>query len=467
MAPPLIQRLRTQPLVLQFLVAGAGVMLAAMLVIGVWITARIEQSVVDNTASAAALYLGSFVAPISQELAANETLSEPATRALRESFEASGLGERIVAFRIWKPGSRVDLRHRPVDRRQALRADRGAQGRLVGPGQRQLRRPRHPPEHPRRRPGRAAAPRLRAAARGLVGPDHRRRRVLRGRDRPAPRPRQRPHDELAARRRGLLPTGLLLLGIVRAGGRTIARQEAMLREQVTESRTIAAQNSDLRRRAIGASARATAQAERSLRRVSADLHDGPAQYVALAAMRLDSMVPATARRPHARRRRSSAGAAERARRDPHDLARPVAARARPPERRRHRPPRRRQPPAAVRPRTSRCATTGRRTPRSTPRPHLPLPLPAGDAVERRPPRARRPVAVEVTARRDAVTARVRDEGPGFDPGAIAIRPDGGEGSRRASATAPRASAATLDIDARPGKGTTLVLRLPLGKGESQ
>ncbi len=107
MAPPLFQRLRTQPLVLQFLVAGAGVMLAAMLVIGTWITARIQQSVVDNTASAAALYLGSFVAPISQELAQNETLSEPASRALRESFEASGLGERIVSFRIWKPGSRV------------------------------------------------------------------------------------------------------------------------------------------------------------------------------------------------------------------------------------------------------------------------------------------------------------------------------------------------------------------------
>ena len=90
-----------------------------------------------------------------------------------------------------------------------------------------------------------------------------------------------------------LGSGLMLLGIVRAGGRTIARQEAMLHEQIAESRRIAAQNGDLRSRAIGASARATAQAERSLRRVSADLHDGPAQYVALAAMRLDSMVPAT------------------------------------------------------------------------------------------------------------------------------------------------------------------------------
>ena len=67
----------------------------------------------------------------------------------------------------------------------------------------------------------------------------------------------------------------------------------MLEAQIGESRDVAAQNVELRRRAIDASARATAQAERSLRRVSADLHDGPAQYVALAAMRLDSLVPAT------------------------------------------------------------------------------------------------------------------------------------------------------------------------------
>ena len=85
----------------------------------------------------------------------------------------------------------------------------------------------------------------------------------------------------------------MLLGIVRAGGQTIERQKAELEVQIAESRRIAAQNSELRRRAIGAAARATEQTERSLRRASADLHDGPAQYMALAAMRLDSVVPDT------------------------------------------------------------------------------------------------------------------------------------------------------------------------------
>ena len=83
-------------------------------------------------------------------------------------------------------------------------------------------------------------------------------------------------------------SGLALYGIVRAGSNTIERQEAALRAQVAESRRIAALNRDLGERVMRASARATASTERTLRRIGADLHDGPAQYVALAAMRLDT-----------------------------------------------------------------------------------------------------------------------------------------------------------------------------------
>ena len=82
-------------------------MLAAMLVIGAWITGRIEDSVVSNTASAGALYLESFVSPLSQELAKNDRLSEPAIRALDEVFASTGIGKRIVSFKIWKPGGLI------------------------------------------------------------------------------------------------------------------------------------------------------------------------------------------------------------------------------------------------------------------------------------------------------------------------------------------------------------------------
>ncbi len=465
MAQPLIQRLRTQPLVLQFLMAGAAVMLGAMLVIGTWTTARIEQSVVDNTASAAALYLGSFVAPISQELAANETLSEPAIRALRESFATSGMGQRIVSFRIWKPGSRVvyatdfSLVGQRFEPTQELKA--AWSGRVSGSFATAAERdalPGAPADTPLlhvHAPLREVwSGRIIAVAEFYeVATDLRR-------------------DLANARTMSWLLvagvfflSGLLLLGIVRAGGRTIARQEAMLREQVDESRQIAAQNGDLRRRAIGASARATAQAERSLRRVSADLHDGPAQYVALAAMRLDSMVPAT---PAGQAEATTIrGALQTALAEIRTISRGLSL----PDLDRLR----------VDDIVARAVDGHRR--RTDARIDLRYDGPADPPLDgsariclyrflqeglsnaaRHAPGAR--VAVEVTAGPETVTARVRDDGPGFDPGARALRADGGEGLAGLRDRA-ESIGGELDVNTRPGRGTTLVLRLPLAKGETE
>ena len=78
-------------------------MLAAMLVIGAWITGRIEESVVANSASAGALYLESFVSPLSQELAANERLSEPARLPTRMSTTA----------RDWNTGPSARAKYHP------------------------------------------------------------------------------------------------------------------------------------------------------------------------------------------------------------------------------------------------------------------------------------------------------------------------------------------------------------------
>lgn len=464
MTQPLIERLRTQPFVLQFLMAGAAVMIAAMLVIGTWITARIEQSVVDNTASAAALYLGSFVAPISQELAANEELSEPATRALRESFAASGMGQRIVSFRIWKPGSRVvyatdpALVGRQFEPTPELKA--AWSGDVSGSFATAAERAAIPGAPPGTPLLHVHAP-LREVWSGriiAVAEFYEIATELRS-------------DLANARLMSWLLvagvfflSGLLLLGIVRAGGRTIARQEAMLREQIAESRKIAAQNGDLRRRAIRASARATAQAERSLRRVSADLHDGPAQYVALAAMRLDSMVPAT---PAGQAEATTIrGALQSALAEIRTISRglslpdldrlsvdDIVARAVDSHRRR----------------------TGAQIDLAYDGPPDP-PLDASARIclyrfvqeslsnaARHAPGAR--ASVEVAARRDAVTARVHDDGPGFDPDAIAIREDGGEGLAGLRDRA-ESIGGELDIVAHPGDGATLVLRLPLAKGES-
>ena len=65
-----------------------------------------------------------------------------------------------------------------------------------------------------------------------------------------------------------------------------------------------------------------------------------------------------------------------------------------------------------------------------------------------------------------MTARVLACGLGFDPDVIVLRPDGGEGLAGLRDRA-ESIGGELDIIARRGAGTTLVLRLPLGKGESR
>jgi signal transduction histidine kinase len=67
------------------------------------------------------------------------------------------------------------------------------------------------------------------------------------------------------------------------------RQEDELRERVVRLTDLVAQNEELHDRVRRAAARSAAFNERFLRRVSAELHDGPAQYLGLALLRIDQV----------------------------------------------------------------------------------------------------------------------------------------------------------------------------------
>ena len=79
-------------------------------------------------------------------------------------------------------------------------------------------------------------------------------------------------------------------------------QQRALRGQVTRLTELLRQNAELHERVQGAAARTTALNERFLRRFALELHDGPAQDISLALLRLDNV---TAR--VASRRRSGSG----------------------------------------------------------------------------------------------------------------------------------------------------------------
>jgi len=84
---------------------------------------------------------------------------------------------------------------------------------------------------------------------------------------------------------------LLLGGFVRFASETIRRQQSELSGQVVRLKELLAQNDELHERVRRAARRTTALNERFLRRISAELHDAPAQDLGLALLRLDHLEP--------------------------------------------------------------------------------------------------------------------------------------------------------------------------------
>ena len=111
----------------------------------------------------------------------------------------------------------------------------------------------------------------------------------------------------------IVASAVLLFGIVKQGSDTIKRQEVALTRQVGELTLLVDHNAALSERVRTAAERSTTLNERSLRRVSADLHDGPGQMLSLALLRLDSMRDRAApgRPPGAGRGRRGRGRAAR------------------------------------------------------------------------------------------------------------------------------------------------------------
>jgi hypothetical protein len=78
-----------------------------MAIIGFWVTQRIEDGVVRNTAASTALYLESFVAPLVRDLGRADRLSPEIQGKLDALLQDNVLGRRIVSFKIWKEGGLI------------------------------------------------------------------------------------------------------------------------------------------------------------------------------------------------------------------------------------------------------------------------------------------------------------------------------------------------------------------------
>lgn len=271
----------------QYLLASGVVLLIGAYVVGAWVSAQIEKGVVQNSGVSAALYIESLIPNQIRGHSEEQPISEDAQQVLRQAFQEGILRERVVTYNVWSQAGEVldsfreDQKGRQYEPSEALlQAWSGEVATEFLTLQAQA-------DHPGATVGvpllEVYVP-IRDANTGevLVVVEF------------YQRAEQLAEDLVQTRRDSwMLVTGVfgisgaLLFSIVHAGSLLIARQREQLKSQLLDSQTLSAKNEALRKRASEAAQRSTAQSEKIMQRIGQDLHDGVAQHLSLASLRLE------------------------------------------------------------------------------------------------------------------------------------------------------------------------------------
>ncbi len=284
-------RWNTLSLYRRFTVTAALVISIGMVMVGAWVTARISQAVVQASAANAALYLTGFLEPHVQELATGDVLSIPARQHVDRMFYRLVGQSKIVGIKIWARGgklayssdhSRIGAVFPESDRLKlawggSIEAEYNALSDLESEMERRLDLPLlevYTPIRDMKTNNIVAVAEIYEIADRLA------------------------QDLQTSYFQSLMVVGslaLVMIGslfhIVSRGSDTIDSQRVALAERVEELSRLLGENQKLHRRVAQANRRAVETNEQLMRRVGADLHDGPAQLLGFALLRLDALRP--------------------------------------------------------------------------------------------------------------------------------------------------------------------------------
>jgi signal transduction histidine kinase len=281
--------MRSTSLAQRFFVANLLILLVAGAVVGVWVGNQLEASIIDRTASVTGLYVESIIEPSVESLADSHELTSREIATLDGYLASSPLADRVRSLRLWSEDGRVIYspsaeligRSFPVEDNLA----RAWQGEVMA-GMDDLSGEENAWE--RARWSRLLEMYIPVRERGSD-------RIVAVAEFYLP-PREIDQQVGEARLMtwllvtlAILVSGALLFGLVKRGSDTIQRQELALTRQVDELTGLLEENAVLDQRVNSAAQRTTMLNERTMRRVSSDLHDGPGQMLSLAILRLDAL----------------------------------------------------------------------------------------------------------------------------------------------------------------------------------
>jgi len=273
----------------QFLIASFPILIIGMLVIGRWVGETIEHGVANRIGGVTSLYVDSFVAPHLQHLLHTGALDDANRAGLDALLAETPLGRRIVAFKIWDRSGRVLYSPNAALIGRTFPIGEGIAAALAGNVRSEISDlSQGENEFERRKWSRLIetyAP-VHADRLGTVLAVAEFYQTTDELDRETRAAQLRSWLVVAGAMLGMY---LLIFGLVRRGSQTIDAQRRQLSDKVAELSELVAQNAQLHEKVRRAAVRATALNERFLRRISADLHDGPGQDLALALMRFETI----------------------------------------------------------------------------------------------------------------------------------------------------------------------------------
>jgi signal transduction histidine kinase len=258
--------------------------------IGWWLGEQIKGGVIRETASTSALYMDSFIAPNLQDLGNSKTLTAEHIWALSHLLSQTDLGRQIVTFKVWDQKGGIIYSTNPalIGRVFPIDDDLAAawQGNIAA-NISNLQGAENVEERLKYSSLFQVYSPIRLTSTGRIIAVAEFYQTVDGLQ----------ADINTARWHTWLAVGLIMLLIylalvvfVRGTSNTIGRQEFELTKQVKRLRELLTQNGVLRERVQRAAANGAAVNERFLRRISAELHDGPVQELGAALLRMDRVI---------------------------------------------------------------------------------------------------------------------------------------------------------------------------------
>jgi signal transduction histidine kinase len=273
----------------QFLLISFVILLGGMLLIGWWVANRIEDAVITQTANTTALYMKSVVAPLLQPLITQGTLDSAHHQQLQRLLVNTPLGQDIVSMKVWAPDGTILFSLEPALIGTRFPLDEDLQAAFSGQTVSHLSSlSRAEDVMERRLWSNLIETHVPVFAEGT-------KRVI------AVTEFYQYSEPLlqqiaSAQRQSWLIVAIativmygLLSGLVARGSRTIDQQQAQLQQSVKDLGALLDENQVLHRRLQAAAAREAEINEQFLHRIGRDLHDGPAQDLALALLHLDEV----------------------------------------------------------------------------------------------------------------------------------------------------------------------------------